>query len=1008
MATSLRELIVSVSADTTKYQREMDRASRMGGQYFRSVQQGGADATKAWDRQTSAARTHATAVEASSQAISRYMGVAAGALGVGALIGMADQWTNISARVRLATESSAEYEVVQRRLKDIANATYRSYAEAADQYASTSRIMRELGFSTSDTLDSAEALGLALVAGGADAQKGASALDAWGKSMAQGRIATDQWQTILMQTPRVAQAVADGLGKTTVELTKMAREGQLTAGVVVPAITSQMAKLRGEVAQMPTEFRDAVMRVRNELLTFVGGMNETYDVTGRLVTGLEYLVEHMDVVSKVAGGAAIGVFASKMILMGKATAQAAISAVQSRGAIVAEAVAMRDATLMAQQKAQSDLRRAQAAMTAASGTAASAQQSRNYAAALLIERQATLAATQAEVAMGRALSTTAVAKRAALGLLGGPAGLAITVGAVAAGWLLFRDNSTEATKALRDMTGPLDDVLAKFTELGSAQQMQAMRDAEQAVSDATSKMRGSLASLQVGVSDQFLRPVFEAIDRDVRTGVITVEEGSTRMTAALQRYFSNTYTGEGLRNTLIDHAAAWELNARESRTAQERVDGFKTTQQQVKPVVDATTGSVRGQAGALEILGNTASEAGKKVSAALTSLPGQIERIGKSANQVAGLDVRDWFRDLAGAGLDFNDRDNPAVQKAMQQGAEYVRLQTQLASAQDANARATRSAAAAARAKVKEQTDEEKNAERLLEQYKDLEASQTREIALHGEVGRAAAMAYDTARISLEGFTEKQVTLMETLIASANEGARWLDWLDEMSALEGVWDQIGQESTRKQKDRMDQWSVFADQASRNMQDSLGDGVYSVLDGRFSDVGDSFANMIKRMSSELFASQLWQVIGNGLSGYTGQGGWGNALRGIGGAMTQGAGKAGGGHVRPHSMQDVTEHGPEILQYGGRSVLMMGATGGVVSPLMNKAGGGAGGARGKVEVSIENKGQGMQIESSSAEQRPDGTLLIRLITNTVKQGMSRGEYDGDMSRNFGMKRMGAARG
>ena len=142
MSTSLRELIVSVTADTTKYQREMDRAGRMGAQYFRSVRQEGAQASQSWNAQTAAARTHANAVEASSQAIGRYAAVAAAAFSVGNLISMADDWGQISARIRLATQSQDEFALAQTRLLEIANRTYRDFNEAADQFAGTAQSMR--------------------------------------------------------------------------------------------------------------------------------------------------------------------------------------------------------------------------------------------------------------------------------------------------------------------------------------------------------------------------------------------------------------------------------------------------------------------------------------------------------------------------------------------------------------------------------------------------------------------------------------------------------------------------------------------------------------------------------------------------------------------------------------------------------------------------------------------------------------------------------------------------
>src|SRR5690606_27658138 len=141
----------------------------------------------------------------------------------------------------LATDSVEELTMVQGRLMEVARATYRSYAEAADQFSSTNRIMQEAGFATRDTLDAAEALGLALVAGGTNAETGARAVENWSRAVAQGRLNTLQFTSLLMQTPRVAQALAAGLGKSTQELLAMARAGELVVQDFVPALTSQMA-----------------------------------------------------------------------------------------------------------------------------------------------------------------------------------------------------------------------------------------------------------------------------------------------------------------------------------------------------------------------------------------------------------------------------------------------------------------------------------------------------------------------------------------------------------------------------------------------------------------------------------------------------------------------------------------------------------------------------------------------------------------------------------------------
>ncbi|MFY0184265.1 tape measure protein [Stenotrophomonas sp. PUT21] len=1030
MSTSLRELIVSVTADTTKYQREMDRAGRMGAQYFRSVRQEGAQASQSWNAQTTAARTHANAVEASSQAIGRYAAVAAAAFSVGNLISMADDWGQISARIRLATQTQDEFALAQTRLLEIANRTYRDFNEAADQFAGTAQSMREMGFAASDTLDSAEALGLALVAGGSNAQRGAAANDAWAKSMVQGRIATDQFQTLLLQTPRVVQALGEGLGKTTQQLQQMAKDGQLTAQVVVPAITSQMGKLRAEVEAMPTTVQDAGIRFRNELRAWVGSQNDAYGATQVLVGGLELVTENLETLITVGGAAALGGLAGRMVQIGAATAQAAVGFVQNRVAIVAEAVAIRDATAVGLAKAQSDLRRAQASVTAARGTAESARQSRNLAAALLAERQASIAAAEAQVAYGRATSLAGNLGRGLLGVLGGPAGLAITLGTVAAGWLLFRDSSSEATAALREMTGPLDEVLGKFQALGAAQQMQAIREAEKQVAEATGEMRRSMEQLRTGMDNWNLRPMLDAIKRDMDAGTLTVEDGSRRIAAVLERYSKTGYYSDSARDHLIATGAAWEENARKAQEATQRLDGFRAAQEATKSPTDAAADSARKQAEALRQVGGAAADANQQLQGLQGGLNSQIVNlvrvrdgaiaamkveIGQQINAAGGvgaltaeqraefnrqIEMRSRLIQQTEAAQEASKRSAASSRsgaKSGEQWAEYsAQLQRSIAQQDELSAAYGRgeSAVAAAnrqheievqvlrlgeahRAEITRLIDAENEARSRAygaEQIANLE----RQIATYGLVGNAAKMAYETAAGSLSMLSQEQKSALE-------DGARWLDWLDEMADIEKVWDQQAAGAAKfasEAESKFGGLSAQADQAARNMQSSFADFLFDPFEDGVGGMVEGFGKAIQRMMAEAAASQIFQMVGSWASGYSGAGsGWVNA---VGGAISQGAGKAAGGPVSARSMQPVAEYGPELLQVGGQTMLMMGAQPGLVSPLMNgRAGGGASSSAAPIQVitNVSVTDGGTQTTSSGTNDQL-GQKLGTLVSNLVK--------------------------
>ncbi len=107
MAT-LRELIIKISANSQSFQSEISRASRMGNDYYRSMQNGGRQAA-ASSRETQRALSGVTSQLAETKSMA--MGLAgsfAGAFATRNLIQLADSYNSISARLKLATADTTD------------------------------------------------------------------------------------------------------------------------------------------------------------------------------------------------------------------------------------------------------------------------------------------------------------------------------------------------------------------------------------------------------------------------------------------------------------------------------------------------------------------------------------------------------------------------------------------------------------------------------------------------------------------------------------------------------------------------------------------------------------------------------------------------------------------------------------------------------------------------------------------------------------------------------------
>lgn len=213
-------------------------------------------------------------------------------------------------------------------------------------------------------------------------------------------------------------------------------------------------------------------------------------------------------------------------------------------------------------------------------------------------------------------------------------------------------------------------------------------------------------------------------------------------------------------------------------------------------------------------------------------------------------------------------------------------------------------------------SEEQKEAERLLQQYQSAEASLARQIALHGTVGREAAMAYDTAYGSLRNFTDAQK-------ASLIEAARWSDWLDEMAAFDSITDKISEEQAKVVSNTMGAMDQYAIQAARNMQTHFADFLFDPMKNGFKGMADGFAETLRRMAAEAAASQLFKQLGTWGTANKGSGGWMGAIASI--FSSYGGGNANGGDTSMGKYYRVGESRPEMYTENGKQYLIPGNNG-----------------------------------------------------------------------------------
>src|SRR5690606_30552282 len=124
-------------------------------------------------------------------------------------------------RVDLAAGSHEKGIEVMGRLQEMARRTYSGLEQTTESYLRNSTVLKELGYSTKTQLDYTEALNNALVVSGAKGDRARSVMEALSKAMALGKLSGDNLNTVLASGDRVAKALADSMGVTTLELRKL-------------------------------------------------------------------------------------------------------------------------------------------------------------------------------------------------------------------------------------------------------------------------------------------------------------------------------------------------------------------------------------------------------------------------------------------------------------------------------------------------------------------------------------------------------------------------------------------------------------------------------------------------------------------------------------------------------------------------------------------------------------------------------------------------------------------
>lgn len=223
------------------------------------------------------------------RAVGSMVAAFAGVVSFTEFIRVADAVTSLHNQLKLATGSAQAASHAYDELFQIAQRSRVSFTELGGTFASISSAAKDLGGGQSTLLKITEAIGNAVTISGASSQAAQAALTQLGQGLASGTLRGEELNSVLEQTPRLAQALADGLGVSRGELRKMGEQGAITADKVIKALESQAAVLAGEVKNSVLTVGQAWTQLSNATVVTVGNLDKATGATSTLASAISGL-----------------------------------------------------------------------------------------------------------------------------------------------------------------------------------------------------------------------------------------------------------------------------------------------------------------------------------------------------------------------------------------------------------------------------------------------------------------------------------------------------------------------------------------------------------------------------------------------------------------------------------------------------------------------------------------------------------------------------------------------
>jgi phage tape measure protein len=359
-------------------------------------------------------------------------------------IAMMDSYTELQNRIRLVTHSQTEMAQATESVFDISSRTNQAVGATAQIYQRFAKNADTLNISQQKVVELTETVSKAVALSGAAQASSEAALMQFGQALASGELRGAELNSVMEQTPALAQAIADGLGVSVGALKDMGKNGELSINKVITALEKAKSSVDSDFEKRVKTLSMSYTNLETSFIKYAGEADRTYGITQKLGESVDFVSKNLDQLITAAvvltGALAVGrisQYSAELAKSGIISAKNALAHTAEAKSIYERATAMRVAAQLEMSSLTAQLQLAQSEQTRF------ALRER-----MKVQSAQIIALAEAEATAKRNLATaTNLATMAAKGLqsvmalLGGPAGV---IGIAATSLLFFSSQAAEA------------------------------------------------------------------------------------------------------------------------------------------------------------------------------------------------------------------------------------------------------------------------------------------------------------------------------------------------------------------------------------------------------------------------------------------------------------------------------------------------------------------------------------------------------------------------------------